>query len=113
MENLLISIFLTILIFIGISTSVLMKNFGLYKKVYRTLKNKTFYLDKTQVYSHSFKDTDDGFVWFVEEKSFRLEPNVFLHNDFITYFSPYSLYWLVKYKKWMKNNIDLKTINKF
>lgn len=110
------TLYFTLAIVLSLSLSsfiVLLPNYKYYKGVYKSLKFRKFYILKDHVYSHKFGDIDDGFVWFINDNDFRLKKGIYLHSAFYTYFDLYSLYWLSKYKRWMRQNIDLKTIEKY
>lgn len=89
---------------------VLRRNYKMYKTVFYQLKNRSFYRSGDLIYSHKFGDPDDGFVWFLEGNEFKLKRNVYLHNTFYTFFDPYSLFWLLKYRKWVKKNIHVDNL---
>lgn len=74
------------------------------------LNTKTFCLNKDQVYDQLHHNE---FIWFMEDNSFKLCSGIYLHNAAYTYFDPYSLYWLLKYRKWVKKNIDFNNIANF
>lgn len=84
-----------------------------FARVYKDLPNRKFYLNFTQVYSHNCNEKDDEFVWFIETGSFKISERNCLHNMSVTYFSPFHLYWLIKYNRWFKKYVDIKTIEKF
>lgn len=104
-----------ILIVSEISASVLLLagDFKYYKRIYKTLPGRTFYRNRDQVYSHSFGEEDDGFVWFSSTGDFRLVDGRFLTTMFYTYLSPYSGYWLWKYKRWFRENVNIEKIEKY
>lgn len=83
-----------------------------YKKIYKELPNMTFYRYGDHIYSYKFDFNEKAgyFVWFLKTNDFRLSKNIFLSNRFYTYFDPYSLYWLYKYRKWLQNNIDIDNL---
>lgn len=87
------------------------RRYHFYRKIYKSLKDKTFVRIDTIVYSCDEQGFE--FVWFMNQNSFLLLPKVPLINMPLTFFDPYSLYWLVKYQKWCKKNIDLNTIVTF
>lgn len=88
-------------------------DFKAYKKVYDTLPLKKFYRNASQVYSHKYKEEDDGFVWFTKSNEFRLDGEHYLLDSPFTYFSPYSLYWLIKYRKWFAENVDINKLEDY
>ena len=86
------------------SILILFKNYPYYKKIYNQLNNYKFIIDGDLVYTKNY-----SFVWFIEDNSFKLTNNVYLLSTNATYFDPYSLYWLIKYKNWF--NINVKPFN--
>jgi hypothetical protein len=98
------------------SSMVMSKNYDAYKKTYKALT--------TGEYKFSHKDTDEYYY----EKSIIVTPSYpsyrkyityseitgsiillsnayeykYLGNNFMTKMDPYSLYWLIKFKKWFK-----------
>jgi len=103
------------LIFSLASVILLIPDYRYYKKVYKNLKSMTFYLNIDQVYGCSYRDYRERyeFIWFLDTNSFKLGRNHYLHNVFYTYLDPYALYWLLKYKRWVKKNIDINKIKKY
>lgn len=89
------------------STLVLSRRWSTYSKVYNDLPNKE-YTSSNSSYFNQIRSKDDSFIWFANDNSFLLDPysNIYLHNNLTTYFDPYSLYWLIKYKKWCKENLS-------
>lgn len=103
-----ITITLSILsILILSSTLVLFVNYPYYKKIYNQLSNYEFIIGEDIVYTKN-----RSFIWFIKDNDFKLTNNVYLYSSFVTYFDPYSLYWLIKYKNWFNKNVKpLITIN--
>lgn len=103
-------------------TATLYPQFKYYRVVYKSLPSKTFYKsifdNKINLLSHKFKgpalngELDDSFYYF-SDGSFSLRDGSHLHNMYITYFSPYSLYWLIKYTLWFKKNVDVNTLEEY
>ena len=102
-----------IVIFILASTLALAGDFKTYKKVYDTLPMRKFYMGIHQVYCHRYYEYDDGFTWYVDSNDFRLDGEHYLLNSKLTYFSPYSLYWLIKYRKWFTENVDINKLEDY
>jgi hypothetical protein len=98
------------------STSTLYPEFKSYKEVYKTLPNRQFFTSivdgEMNLLSHKFGELNDNFFYF-SDGSFCLRNGVYLHNGYITYLSPYSLYWLIKYTIWFKRNIDVNTLDSY
>lgn len=107
--TLLIFIFIFIFIIL-LSTLVSIKDYKYYAEIYKTLENRKFYKNYTQVYSYKFGEEDDGFVWFLNDNSFKLNQSVYIHANSIVHFDPYSLYWLIKYRKWFKKNVNIEEL---
>lgn len=89
------------------------KDYKFYKKIYKKLPNYDFCINSTQVYGILNYNKEIEFVWFINSNSFQLTNGIYLHNDFFAYFDPYYLYWLLKYRRWFKKNIDLNTIENY
>lgn len=107
-------IFLLIIGILSFSSIItLCTQYESYRKVYKSLKYRTFYKNGSQIYSYKLRNRDDGFVWFTDDNSFKLEKFNYLQNQFYTYLDPYSLYWLLKYRKWFKENVDINKLEKF
>ena len=87
-----------------------------YKKVYKSLPNQQWYRNSNQIYNYNhnfltgYNSKPDSIVWFFGENSFKIEYGIYIHNIFITYLSPYSLYWYIKYKRWFKKNVNPDTL---
>ena len=103
-----ITITLSILsILILSSTLVLFRNYPYYKKVYNELNKYEFIINNDLVYTKNY-----SFIWFIKDNDFKLTNNIYLNSSIVTYFNPYSLYWLIKYKSWFNKNVKpLITIN--
>lgn len=80
-----------------------------YHVVYKTLKDrKWFYYRENKTIISSPIFTNEMIVWRYETNSFGLKNGLYLYSSPTHYFnSPYSLYWLWKYKKWFREHIDL------
>lgn len=108
--ELFIALSITFVVMIFSAQLVLFTNYkpSIIKKVYKELPSKNFYLNGNQVYTFKSDQPDDhGFVWFMENNSFKLKDGCYLHNNIPTYFSPYHFYWLKKYQKWAKMNLKI------
>lgn len=85
-------------------------------KVYKELPSKKYYLNVDQVYDMPYVSSGinkNEFIWFTDTNEFKVNDGHYLHNQIYTYLSPYHYYWLKKYQRWFKENVDLKTIEKF
>lgn len=110
-----IKTFLYFIIFFALPAStwiVNCRNYRYYKTVYKTLPHRKFYRNFDQVYSHTAWEIDDDFVWFTNLNTFKLCKGVYL-AEYNTLFDPYATYWLWKYRKWFKKNIDFDRLPKF
>ena len=108
-------IFVTLVIVTLLSATItLWHDFKYYKKTYDELPNMKFcwFNPKffgTQIYSFNpLMKNRDKFIWFVQTSDFHLEGTSYIHNALFTYFSPYTLYWFIKYKKWFKKNVEYR-----
>lgn len=88
------------------------KHLSQYHKVYETLNSRKWYIiEEKKVILSSPLFTKEMIVWLYERDSFNLTYDVLLFKSNVHYLtSPYSVYWLWKYKKWFKKNIDLSAI---
>ena len=82
-----------------------------YKKIYDDLPNKKFYLwesvdGNTITEDENLYITGKFYRW--RNGHYELQKGVYLNRNLITYFDPYSLYWLLKYDKYFKYNPVLK-----
>ena len=84
------------------STAVLYSNWKYYKSTFNTLKVENF--EKVTDGYSQVRSRDGQIIWFTNDNSFKLKKNIYIHNHIPTYFDPYSLYWLIKYKKWFNTN---------
>lgn len=112
MESLLILLLLLALPLASILT--LFRGYKYYAKVYKTLENRKFYknYNNSQVYSRKYGEKEDGFVWFIYENDFFPTKLSYLIAP-ISYFDPYSLYWLIKYRRWFKKNVNINELPSF
>jgi hypothetical protein len=109
----LISIGIIIFAFVLAAVITNCNNYKFYKRVYRTLSSRTFYLNISQVYSCRWDEKQDNFVWFVYSNEFQLNRNCYLHNAMYTKFDPYSYYWLKKYQRWFKKNVNINNLENY
>ena len=77
-----------------------------YKRVYKELPNKKFTLWTSDGNGFSSEESDPTkkFFRFTNGKAYQLQQSVYLNRNFITYFDPYSLYWLWKFDRYFKYN---------
>lgn len=101
--------------FIFASVSTNFTKWKYYKKVYDELPNKKFYLWESAD-GNTITEDDKGHVpgkfYRLRSGSYELQKGVYLHNNFITYFDPYSLYWLLKFDRYFKYNPVTNTEDK-
>lgn len=71
-----------------------------YKSEYEKLASYTFKKVRDQVWA----EENWHFVYFTEVGTIGTQ-RMWLHNAFYTYFDPYSLYWLIKFNRYMKRNV--------
>ena len=86
-----------------------------YKKVYDELPNKKFFIWKSvDGNTFSSEGEDRKFIRFRNNTvmGYQLQDGVYLHRNYITYFDPYSLYWLLKFDRYFKYNPVLETEEK-
>lgn len=95
-----IVIYLVALMLIGVFSSVLIlyPNYKYYKKIYNNLDNMDLEVFDDVVWTKN----NSRFVWFMDSGGFKIAPGYYLHNSIVTYFDPYSLYWLIKYRRYFK-----------
>lgn len=113
-------IILILYLIILISILVLIINFNrvplsLCKKVYNKLPYMTFYKSGDIIFGIFGNNIE--FAWFTQDNTFDLDFNSkskhFLFDMFIVKVSPIHYYWIVKYERWCKKNIDLNVIPDF
>lgn len=87
------------------SILTLIPDYKYYNKTYKELPNLIFKEASCSRYNY-VASKDHKVIWFANEDSFKLTNIHYIHNSFYTYLNPYSLYWLIKYKKWFKQNCN-------
>ena len=84
-----------------------------YKKVYDDLPNKKFIIwESADGNSFSSDEPYEKRFFSLKSKSYQLTERIYLHKDVMTYFDPYSLYWLLKFDRYFKYNPVTKTEEK-
>lgn len=84
-----------------------------YKKVYEDLPNKKFIIwESADGNSFSSDEPYEKRFFSLKSKSYQLTERIYLHKDVMTYFDPYSLYWLLKFDRYFKYNPVTKTEEK-
>ncbi len=112
MIQFLLAVLTVLSIFTLVCNIVLIGDFKYYRKIYKQLDSWKFYRNGDQLYTHAYNEDDNGFVYFMNNRSFCLIRDHYIHNFFPTYLSPYTLYWLIKYRRYFKN-INLNRIQKY
>ena len=102
--------------FIPFVFASIMTNFNkwkYYKKVYDDLPNKKFIIwESADGNSFSSDEPYEKRFFSLKSKSYQLTERIYLHRDVMTYFDPYSLYWLLKFDRYFKYNPVTKTEEK-
>ena len=76
-----------------------------YKKVYDDLPNKKFILwESADGNSLSSDEPYEKRFYRRRGGSYQLSERIYLNRDIMTYFDPYSLYWLLKFDRYFKYN---------
>ena len=84
-----------------------------YKKIYDDLPNKKFIIwESADGNSFSSDEPYEKRFFSLKSKSYQLTERIYLHRDIMTYFDPYSLYWLLKFDRYFKYNPVTKTEEK-
>lgn len=104
---------IVLFICICISSVVLIDDYKYYSRTYKELPKMKFYINGPHIYNSKYGEPRGEFVWFVESNDFKVGPWNYVHNNLMTYLSPYSLYWLIKYKNWFKKNVNIETLEKY
>lgn len=82
-------------------------NYKYYRKYYKLLPTYEWYKWPTD---HTTIESKCGSIIYFDDGTIKFPGNNYLHDYLPTYLDPYSLYWLSKYKKWFKENIDINTL---
>lgn len=83
------------------------KSYRFYRLVYDDLPFMKFRLNFDQVYGSK------GFTWFLEDNEFCLRGNHYLLSGLPTNFDPFKYYWLCKYRRWFRKNVNINSIEKY
>lgn len=102
-----IIILLVIFLFLSFPASTMLVNsskWKYYKTIYKTLKNKTFYITKDYNYPNAYMVYSDDWqvIYFNDKKHIKLKEEVYLFNHWVSFLDLYSLYWYFKYFKFFK-----------
>ncbi len=104
-------IFILIYLGIFILSSILVRipDYKYYKSSYYALKRAVMTQKGVTPYYQTWfydKQTDRKIIYFGDRKSFAINfLSSFIHNSFITYLDPYTLYWYIKYRKLIKTKL--------
>lgn len=111
---LLASLLILILVMVLSAVSVNARAYKYYSQVYNSLQLANFYRNGDQVYIVKYPDLPD-FVYFIDDGSVRLTRYGYVHifSGFMTYFDPYTYYWLKKYNRFMKHKLEMGLIEKY
>ena len=100
-------------VFASVTTNI--TKWKYYKKVYDELPNKKFYLWESADGNTITEDENlhiPGKFYRWKNRHYELQKGVYLHRNFITFFDPYSLYWLLKFDRYFKYNPVTNTEDK-
>lgn len=114
-QIILIATLLLLITLILSSIFVLYPNWKYYKKIYKKLPSQKWYKfqynsSEITIYNSKFNNQNHNEIIIFNDGSIKLRYNIYFHNEFYTYLDPYSLYWYLKYKKWIKNNININNL---
>jgi len=117
MIHIVYALLIVLLLFMFSSFLTICGNYKYYSKIYKELPIYTFVVNDcngkynkatSQIYA-----LNKSFIYFGKNNSICLDDRVYIHNNCITYFDPYTLYWYIKYRKWFKKNIDVNTLESY
>jgi hypothetical protein len=101
-------ILLVLLVIMSLSAVIVhSSNYKYYRKYYKLLPTYEWY--KWPFFQPTIESKCETIIYF-SDGSIRFPGNNYLHDYFPTYMDPYSLYWLLKYKRWFKNNININNL---
>jgi hypothetical protein len=101
-------ILLAILVIESLSAVIVhSSNYKYYRKYYKLLPTYEWYM--WPIYQNNIESKCGSIIYF-NDGSIKFPGSHYLHNYLPTYFDPYSLYWLLKYKRWFKKNVDISTL---
>ncbi len=104
-----IVIFASLFPFMFASIMVNFHKWKYYKKIYDDLPNKKFIIwESADGNSFSSDEPHEERFFSRRNGSYELSEKIYLHKDVMTYFDPYSLYWLLKFDRYFKYNPVLK-----
>jgi len=105
-----VAIFVIMAIFYTIvSTFILIGNYKYYHKIYNELPNYEFFV-LGEEFRKLIYAKKTNFIWFVDDNSFCLEKEHYLHNALFTFLNPYACYWMIKYRKWFKDHVNANEV---
>lgn len=103
MINLILAILIVLSIGVFASIMTLMGDYKYYKKTYKELPNLIFTKAHDSLYNQ-VTSQNRNVIWFANKNDFKIGPFNYIHNSFITYLNPYTLYWFYRYKKWFNKH---------
>lgn len=83
-----------------------------YRETYESLPSKKFYRNGNQVYDWNYGRDDNGFVYFIEQGSFRLNRIVYMKSDSLA-IDFYQWYWRKKMVKWFQDNVNIDELPEY
>ena len=107
--------FLAVFPFIFASVMTNFNKWKYYKKVYDELPNKKFYLWESADGNTITEDENlhiPGKFYRWRNGHYELQKGIYLNRNLITFFDPYSLYWLLKFDRYFKYNPVTNTKDK-
>jgi len=103
-------ILITVLFIFAISTIIVnFPTYKYYKPIFEKLPTMKFEIHSDQVWSVS----DMDFVYFIDDGTIKLTSGEYIHSGSLSYFDPYSLYYYIKFNRYMKKWIKNKEMEHF
>lgn len=103
-----------ITVFLLTGTVVQVSSFSFYSKTYNRLVSGEVVFDYTYGGLYYFCEPNgigrhsSDIVFFIKSdgslSDVKIAPSDYIHGGFLSYISPYSLYWWFKYKDWFEKN---------
>ena len=115
MEKLFLLIPITILLLLLMQFVGWLQNshyYKCYRDTYESLSSKKFYRNGSQVYDFQYRNDENGFVYFLDSGSFRLNKIVWMHSDTIGV-DFYHWYWRKKMIKWFEENVNIDELQEY
>jgi hypothetical protein len=98
------------------STLYQLPNFKHYRRVYKTLNKRIYCKVNNCIFSFKRNENneaipdDEVVMWSIDLDGFVLRDGVYLVNNLFACFSPYTLYWLIRYQIFFKKLLKSNTI---